>query len=96
MPEQLHIYQVEAMHVDRNQLLGYATGEKRDIEAYFESRKAYGLVLSLVVPKHIPAGYAGMMARMAKQREELQRQMLELDQEIALKASVKLGDQDER
>jgi hypothetical protein len=84
MPEQLHIYQVEAKGANRNTLLGYATGEKADIEAYFDARKAYGLILSLVVPKHIPAGYAAKRLSLQAQKEELQRQMLELDRQIAL------------
>jgi len=78
------IYQVEAEGLDRNQLLGFATGAKSDIEAYFDDRKDYGLVLSLVVPKHIPAGYATQKQDLLEQKEDLQRQMLALERNISL------------
>ena len=73
-----HCYQVEATGLDRNTLLGFATGDRADIEAYFEEHKAYGLILSLIVPKHIPAGYADSKEDLMKQKEELQRQVLDL------------------
>jgi hypothetical protein len=37
------IYAVYATDTDRDHLLGYCTGNKRDIEIVFEDKKGYGL-----------------------------------------------------
>jgi len=76
------IYRVEAKGLDYNSFLGYATGAKADIEAYYQSRQGYGLLLIPVVTKAVPAGYSARKAALMAQKEELQRQMDELERQI--------------
>lgn len=80
------IYAIFAKHLDRNVLLGYCYSESwEDIEAYYEEKKAYGLEVEHVRPVRIPKGYAEQKSTLVKQREALQKQIDELDRQIATK-----------
>lgn len=76
------IYAVYAKHTDQNYLLGHAIGEVEDIEAYFDDRKAYGLVLEQVDPVSLRSGYAEKRAELLRQRDELERAMNQIDAEL--------------
>ncbi len=53
------VYAVYAKNIDRNIFLGYCTSEsKEDIEAYYDDKKCYGLMIEQVRPVKIPAGFA--------------------------------------
>lgn len=79
------IIAVYAQNVDRNYLLGYAIGAVEDIKAYYDDKKAYGLVLEPVNFKRIPKGYAADRKALVQKRDNLQKQLDELDKEIKLK-----------
>lgn len=77
-------YAVYAKGTDRDQLLGFATGQQEDIAAYFDDRKGYGIYCNAIKPVNIPSGYAIQRAKLIAQRQELERQIREIDSSIKL------------
>lgn len=79
------IYAVYATHVDRSVLLGYATGTPKDIHAYFEEKKGYGLEIQTIKPINIPAGYSQKKAALIKIRDRLERELADIIKQIEVK-----------
>lgn len=78
------IYAVHAKHLDRNVLLGYCFAEsEEDIRAFYDEDKAYGIVITAVLPVRIPTGYAEQRAALIEQRNNLQKQINELNMQIS-------------
>jgi len=76
------VYAVFAKTESYNKFLGHATGEVRDIEAFYHSKRGYGLVIEPVQVNHIPSGFAkGKSALMCRKRE-LQQQLIELEAKL--------------
>ncbi len=73
------IYAVYAQHEDRNHLLDFAIGDKKDIEAYFDDRAAYGLVLEPVNPLIIEEGYAEKRDAILEEKKKLEERLKILD-----------------
>lgn len=69
------IYAVYATDNDRNRLLDFAIGAKEDIEAYFDDRKSYGLVLEPVNPLIIEAGYLVKRDAILKEKKQLEERL---------------------
>jgi hypothetical protein len=70
-------------HDERQRMfLGYATGEKADIEAFFDNRKAYSLELEHVEIQHIPAGFADKRAALLQQREKHEAEVARINAEL--------------
>ena len=76
------IYAVYADHAYSRTLLGYATGNVEDIEAFFDSRKAYALVLVEVVSRHIPPGYAAKHNNLMARKQDLESELEQLNKEL--------------
>jgi hypothetical protein len=76
------IYAVYATDTDRDRLLGYATGNTVDIEAYFDSRKGYGLEINPITICHVPPGYSSQHRELIAKRADLERQINELNKQI--------------
>lgn len=79
---------VYASYVDRRYLLGYAVGRRRDIEAYFDDRKVYGLEFVNVIAIHIPPGYAEKKEGLMGQKAQLEKELRELEDKIKLQGEV--------
>ncbi len=79
------IYAVYATDTDRDCLLGYAIGDKEDINAYYQDRQGYGLRLETVNPIRITPGYAETI-------NDLKTKKARLEAEIdAINKIIKLG-----
>lgn len=84
------IYAVYSVHEDRNILLDFACGNKEDIEAYFDERKAYGLEFVLVDPIVIEPGFSSKKSHLLRKKKELENQLKALSRDIEqLRASNK-------
>jgi hypothetical protein len=70
------IFQVTAEHLDGPpRLLGHATGQKADIEAFYADQKGYGLALKQVQVQNIPPGFAQKRATLLQQKEQYQKEI---------------------
>lgn len=67
---------------DRHYLLGYAYGDSRDIQAYFDDRKGYGLEFETVNPVYVQEGYADEKTQILVEMEDLQRRLDELKSQL--------------
>jgi hypothetical protein len=76
------LFLVWANDSDRRRFLGLCTGHSNDIEAYYEDKKGYGLDIESVVPTVITAGYGKRKKELIVQKQELERQLKELDNRI--------------
>jgi hypothetical protein len=63
-------------------LLGYVTGSERDIRAFFDAAKGYGLKMSEVVVKSIPDGYADTCVRLLQAKAEIEAQLDALNKQL--------------
>jgi len=77
-----NIVAVYAKHLDNRRLLGYAKGETKDIEAYFDDDKGYGLELESVEVVNIEAGYAESRTRLLDKRKRIQAELDELNRRL--------------
>lgn len=83
MPSQPEtIYAVYANSTDRRYLLGFATGEIKDIEAFFDDQKAYGLNLERVKAQHIPPGFADKRAALLQQKAAHEAEVRKIDSQL--------------
>lgn len=64
------IYAVYATDTDRNYLLGYCTGDRKDIETVFEDRKGYGLELEVVKVVDISPTFAADIRAVKLQKSQ--------------------------
>ena len=82
----MKIYAVYATELHATRLLGYATGDMRDIQAYFDDKKAYGLEIECVTDKvtNIPAGYWEKKAYYLKKKAYHQAALRGIDKELQL------------
>ena len=81
MPETIYaVYTTDASN--SWELLGYATGDVKDIKAFYHERRDYDLVTEVVKPNHIPPGYASKKAELMHRKRELQQQLDDLEKEI--------------
>lgn len=76
------LYAVYAEDTDRRHLLGFATGERIDIEAFFDDRKIYGLVLDVVQPVHVHEGFAAQRALLLAEKAELEARLESLNRKL--------------
>jgi len=72
------VYQVFAKHDDRDRELGFARAETlADLEAFFDDRKGYGLVVKPIKSVTVPCG-------LADRKRSLKDKMVALDHEMNL------------
>jgi len=76
------LYAVYANQLDREQFLGVATGVVKDIEAYYDQKKSYGLRVEPLKIVEIPEGYAGKYEKLIKERVVLEERLKQLNKEI--------------
>ena len=69
----------------KNRLLGYATGTIEDIEAYFNDRMGYGLVITPLTPVDIPVGFAVKQKALLIRKEQLEEEFRKITEEISPK-----------
>ena len=77
------IYAVYATDVDRDYLLGYATGLPKDIESAFEHRKAYGLRLEAIKPIAVTSETGNMIRELRKAKANTEAQLKHFESELA-------------
>jgi hypothetical protein len=90
----LHEHLAQASHPDETvyavfartdmwaKFLGHATGEARDIEAFYHSKREYGLVIEPIKVNHVPKGFAKSKADLMCKKRELQQQLIELEAKL--------------
>lgn len=66
----------------RDTLVGYATGEKDDIAAFFADRAEYGIYLQELVVVDVGKGYAAKRKRIEKQLGDLHETTQLLENEL--------------
>lgn len=76
------MYAVYANHENHRNFLGIASGDMQDIEAFYESRKAYGLDIEPIQVNHIPAGFAVEKAALKERRRVVAEQLAALDGQL--------------
>lgn len=76
------IYAIYGTNMGDKYPLGHATGDRQDIEVYFEYRKGCALVIETVVPVAVPKGYAKEQNRLKAKRAVLQNQLAQLNTQI--------------
>ena len=78
------IYTVYAKHLDRDQFLGLATGDVKDIESYFDEKKGYGLYIKEAKITEVPAQYSKRKSELLLKKRTLEIQLQQLELEIRL------------
>lgn len=63
-------------------LLGYVTGAERDIRAFFDDSKGYGLKMTEVKAKHIPVGYADTRAKLLQEKAAIEAKLAAIDKQL--------------
>lgn len=76
------IMAVYAEGLDRDYLLGFSTGDQKDIAAFYDNKKQFGLKLVPIAVKAIPTGFADRKADLVTKRDELQKQLDDLNKQI--------------
>lgn len=76
------IYAVYAEQLEENRLLGYACGDKQDIEAYFFDSRGYGLTFKPVNPVHVPINFAETRAALVKAKKKLEDEVRAIDTKL--------------
>lgn len=61
--------------------LGYATGDVPDIEAYFQDKEIYGLVIAPLEIMVVPKGYAKERARLDREIQVLKDKLAKLEEQ---------------
>lgn len=85
------IWAVYAHDVDKRRLLGHAIGKPKDIDAYFDERKSYGLEKEEVRPIRIPDGYADNKQRLIREKQRLENELKQINDAIQLSSKEKKG-----
>lgn len=78
------IYAVYAKGVDRDTLLGYATGKVADIQAAYDDKKAYGLDLKPIKVHNIPPGVSVHLKELKDKEVNLIRQLAEIKRQQSI------------
>lgn len=73
---------VYAAHVSREVLLGYATGDMVDIEAFYDDQKGYGLTFKEVKVQHIPTGFAKKCAALNELKAEHEKEIERINRDL--------------
>ena len=76
------LYAVYGTDVDRNYLLGFADGKQEDVEAYYNARKGYGLVLDPIEFTVIPVGYKAKKETLDKEIKKYEAMIKQLTKQI--------------
>lgn len=76
------IYAVYGDNGSSRYLLGYATGLTKDIAAFFDDKKGYGLLIEEVQPIHIPSGYKLKLETLKLQKKALELELEEINKQI--------------
>ncbi len=76
------IYAVFAKGLDRDALVGYATGEWEDIESYYHEQQNYGLYIKEVKPVNVPRGHRIAMGELMKEKNRVQEELCKIERKI--------------
>jgi hypothetical protein len=76
------IWAVRSIGESHSPIVGYAVGEKADIEAFFADRKGYGLELERVAVQHIPAGFASKRESLLRQKEAHEKEVARINAQL--------------
>ena len=63
-------------------ILGYATGKRGDIEAYYQDKKCYAIHLDPITVENITIESANQRAADFKKKKELEHQLEELNKKL--------------
>ena len=72
----------------RDTIVGYATGEKKDIEAYYHKRAEYGIYFEELRITNVCAGYADKHKRITEQVLNLRNTAAKLERELDSPESI--------